>query len=690
MRQPPPIATTTTPPSNYKKILAGIVRAVCPPEIRAPWEWANAKRIMPADSAEPGPFNSDRAPWAKAISAAHTSPHFDFVVAVMGSQMGKTETLFNICGHNFDDTPRPLLWVTPNRKLAESIAKTKLRKMLQGVPTLWAGLAKGKAETITEKIINGARLGFAWAGSPTELASHSVYGALIDERDRMSNDIGGEGDPTEMVKARVSNWVGGTVTSVSTPTVGRAETENIGGVEFWAVSNKSEINSPIWQDWQLGSRHHWAWCCPHCSDYFIPRLDTLFIDPAWSPRDARKNAFICCPRCGGEIKDTEKFKLNQTAIFLSPEQTIEETDPARGGVWIKQDDAAPFGYEARESGAYFIDYHDFVPAEGMTTASFWVSGLCSPWKSFGDRAFNLVQAKRKGEPGVEQSAVNTGAGELYNVSGDAPPWEAVKEKISPYNINVIPYGTQFLTAGVDVQGDGFFIVIRGWGFNRESWLIESTKLHGPTDQEHVWRALFDYLQHGRGGFPIRRVLIDSGFKPGGKNDTHRVYDFCVQHGSWVIPAKGRKTMDKYYKFSPIADKQVGGSPLDLCLINTDFYKSWVHARINWPAGEPGDWHVYQNITDDYCKQVTAESRLTRQNGQFFWVKIRKDNHFFDCEVLATAAAEIEGVSLLAPLPDRPQNTNDQTTQTSTPPTAKTTHVGKKPRRGRRGKGVSAY
>ena len=669
---------------NFKPLQDGLARALSPPPQRWPWQWANQKRIMPPGSPEPGEFNSDRAPWSKAISEAHASPYFNFVVAVMGSQMGKTETLFNICGHNFDDSPRPMLWVTPNRKLAESISKTRLRAMLRGVASLWAGLAKGKMETITEKFINGVRLGFAWAGSPTELASHSVHSALIDERDRMANDIGGEGDPTEMVKARVSNWVGGTVTSVSTPTTGRVEVENIGGMEFFAVGDKDDIHSPIWADFQQGTRHHWAVCCPQCDSYFIPRADYLNIDSTWTPRQARKNAHLVCPQ-GCPIYESDKFQLNKTALFISPDQRIEKIDPVQGGVWVRQAEPAPFGYEQDAEGRYFVAYHGFVPAEGMTTATFWVSGLMTFWKSFGDRAFDLVTARQKGIPTVEQGIINTRFGELYNVAGDAPIWELVKEKQGRYLVNQIPYGVQFLTAGVDVQGSGFFVVIRGWGYNRESWLIESAMVHGPTDQESTWQRLHEHLQHGRGGYPIRRVLIDSGFKPGEKNDSHRVYDFCAKHTPWVVPAKGRKTMDKFYKFSPIADKllAVAGGALDLCLVNTDYFKSWVHARVKWPDGEPGDWHVHAEITDDYCKQVTAESRLTMPNGQFYWVKIRKDNHLFDCEVLATVAAEIEGVSFLQPLPEQSTTTTKTTTNAPPPPAP----APQKRRRGARGRGV---
>ncbi len=648
--------TVTTPAtSNFKRLVTGIVRAIRPAPKRTPWQWADAKRILPPDSPEPGRFNSNRAPWSKAISAAHSSPFFSFVLAVMGAQMGKTETLFNICGHNFDDTPRPLLWITPNRKLAESMSKNRLKKMLRGVKTLWDGLSKGKDETITEKYINGARLGFGWAGSATELASHPAFAALMDERDRMTSNVGGEGDPTVMVQARVSNYIGGTVTSVSTPTTGAVGTREIHGLHFWDLAGKEDVHSPIWKDWQGGTMHHWSWSCPHCNQYFIPRLNLLRIPDDCTAKEAFKSAALICPNqdCGKLIEERHKRVMNDTGIFISPGQQVMEIDQEKGGVWLSQEEDAPQGIEPDARGYFFILFHDMLSTEGQKTASFWVSGLCTPWKTFGDRAASLVSARLDGSPSKEQAVVNTCFGELFNVSGDAPPWQAVKAKQGRYSENEIPLGCQFLTSGVDVGQDIIYGVIRGWGFNKESWLIEKFQLHGPTDQPEIWTKLYQHLENGRGGMPIARVLVDSGYKPGGKTaPVHMVYEFCARHAGWAIPVKGRKTMSKPYAFSDITDKHTKAAQLKLCLVHSDHFKSWVHNRIGWETGVPGDWHVHANITDDYCQQVTAEARLVLSNNQVYWVKLRKDNHFFDCEYYATCAAEIENVSGLQPLPEQ--------------------------------------
>jgi hypothetical protein len=42
-------------------------------------------------------------------------------------------------------------------------------------------------------------------------------------------------------------------------------------------------------------------------------------------------------------------------------------------------------------------------------ASFWVSGLCSPWRSWGEAAKLWIEAARSGEPGRMQAVLNTGS-----------------------------------------------------------------------------------------------------------------------------------------------------------------------------------------------------------------------------------------------------------------------------------------
>jgi phage terminase large subunit GpA-like protein len=68
----------------------------------------------------------------------------------------------------------------------------------------------------------------------------------------------------------------------------------------------------------------------------------------------------------------------------------------------------------------------------------------------------------------------------------------------------------------------------------------------------------------------------------------------------------------------------------------------VHGRIAWPSDQPGAWHLCADATDDFCEQITAESRIVKANGAVIWVRSKKANHYLDCEALNAAAAHLLG------------------------------------------------
>ena len=92
------------------------------------------------------------------------------------------------------------------------------------------------------------------------------------------------------------------------------------------------------------------------------------------------------------------------------------------------------------------------------------------------------------------------------------------------------------------------------------------------------------------------------------------------------------------------DVSVGGKTikrgLQLWHLDSHYFKSFLYARLNPPEGEPDMWHLPHDVTDDYCKQVTAEAPVIKPSGQPVWVRNRKDNHYLDCEYMQIAGAHM--------------------------------------------------
>ena len=196
---------------------ASIIR---PPPPRTAAGWADAERILPPESPEPGPWRSSRIPFFIPIMDAFSDPRYRQITGVCGSQMGKTEAQFCILGHRFDDGPYvPALFIGATEKMVRSISKDRFQKMVHSSRGLSAKLERGRREGIMEKFFSGVRFGFAWAGSPTELASHPAGLVLVDEIDRFQMDVGAEGDPIMLAMARTKNYSNAKIGLFSTPTV---------------------------------------------------------------------------------------------------------------------------------------------------------------------------------------------------------------------------------------------------------------------------------------------------------------------------------------------------------------------------------------------------------------------------------------------------------------------------------------
>lgn len=555
----------------------------------------------------------------------------------MGAQTGKTEGLLNIQGHRLDDNPAPILYVGPTKSMVEKLIEPRFIKMVAAVPSLWDQLARGKASSKSNKQIAGVTVRFAWAGSATELASQDAAIVEVDELDRMKAKVGAEGSPLELAEARLESYPDGFSIVTSTPTEGRVETEtDEHGIERWRVGNSDDIRSPIWRLMQSGTRHEWAWPCPECKKHFVPRFRLLFIPENATPQEAKKAARMTCPHCGAMIENRKKIWMNARGVYLAPGQHIDKDGNVVG------------------------------EAEENDTASFWVSGLCSPWRSWGDRARAYVEAVQSGDVERIRTVINTRFGELYSLGREAPTVDNVKACTASYRAGEVPDGVRIITAFCDVQKRKLVYAVRGWARGMESWLLDHDEIHGETDGADVWLQLAELQERTYNGRRIMRLGIDSGYRPGEKwrRPDNIIYQFCYQRRGWAIATKGHDKLSKPLSPSQI-DVTLSGQKAGLQLwhLDSDFFKCWIHQQLH---AQPGArrWHLPIDITEDYCRQITAEARTLTRTGRVVWERLRRENHYLDCEAGNVAVAYSLGVHR-----QRQKTTAPEVTTPTAPPPA---------------------
>lgn len=639
------------------EMLDRLAEAMTPPPLRSPAEWADANRVEPPGSPEPGDWRSNRTPYCTPIGIAAVSPLWREIAAVMGTQMGKSAGLLNIIGRKLDDDPAPMLYLGPTKSNIDKVFEPQIDRLLRSAKSLWAKTVKGRKAQKLAKIVSGVMLRLGWAGSAAELAAFTAHTALVDELDRMEV-LPGEGDPLTLARARISNYVDGLLLATSTPTEGSVDVEKhpATGIEHWAVADPDDIASPIWKLFQEGTRFEWAVPCPHCFKHFIPRFRLLVWPEGCTPARALREARLTCQRCGGLIEDRWKTWMNGAGVYLAPGQDVEGWNPKVA------DPAQP---DPRNPGP---PLHPMLPGLGTNgvvvgeapeadVATFWVSGLMSPWKTLGQRAAAFIRAVRSRDQEKVRATLNTEFGELYRTRGQAPDWQELKNVCAgTYTLEQVPRGAQILFLTVDVQQDRLVCTVRAWGAEFESWLVWREELWGKTkDGEDersdtslppVWQRLDALAERTFGGMPISAIAVDSGYR------SEQVYAWCRKHANAYATKGASGRISKLYHATDVEVSYRGKrlkSGLKVWAIDDSYFKGWVHDHIAWPQDQPGSWHLPSDIDEDYCKQVVAEQRMRVPSGRSQWIRVHKDNHYLDCEQQQAFLAHVAGVRHLKPV-----------------------------------------
>lgn len=556
----------------------------------------------------------------RAFVEGYRGRRYKRVILVEGAQSGKTEGFLDVIGERLDNRPAPILYCGPSKEFVGDQFEPRLTEMFTQVSSLAMkvlGGVESKKQKKTLKRVAGTRLRLAHAGSSTALKSDQAAIALVDEYDEMLKNVKGQGDPLGLIEARGDTYADFVAGITSTPSVGMVgiETCERTGLEFWKPGEPDEVQSPIWKLWQTGTRHHWCWPCPHCAEYFVPRMQLLDYPTGATAAQAARSTTLVCPRCGGVITDEHKPQMNAGGVMVAP------------GQWI-------------ENGEVQGEPPD------VEDLSLWVSGLCSPFRTFGDRAAKLIAAQATGEAAKIQTATNAQFGECYiERGGDLPTWEILKrDHAMDYELGTVPDAARFITAGIDVQKSRFVFVLRAWGPKATSWLVQHGEIQGDTSQPEVWDDLEEFLRApvGNTGRYIKLAFLDTGFRPGKpfQVPVNRCYEFCRKMRKFVFATKGSsKILVRPLVQSKLEVNKNGGAEkygLDLMRLDPDHWKSFVQERMVWEPTRRGTMHFSKQCDDHYFKQLVAETRVI-QDGKPKWLLLARDNHYLDCEAMAAAA-----------------------------------------------------
>jgi phage terminase large subunit GpA-like protein len=364
-------------------------------------------------------------------------------------------------------------------------------------------------------------------------------------------------------------------------------------------------------------RHHQAaaYRCTHCGELIEQRHQGWMADRGiWVP--ACQQVAEPLPLSDVDIVDRRALALAEDSVRWTPKLTGEvPINPQRGyRVWranTKFEQCTWSNILAR-----FLEVHKH-PEQMKVFANAW---LAEPWRD-----------------AVRSADVDT-----------------VRDRIGVYEAQVVPTRTKVVLGFVDVQLDCLWYVFRAFGPNQESWLIDfgTVEVHGrdhgaALDTLYKWAFYRGWVVSGQApdtatakALRMRAyaIAVDSGAF------TDEVYEFARRGG--VVPTKGRDQADFRVRASQVEGKK-RPDPLTLYHLNTTVFKDRLQRLIQTQPGQPGEWHLHRDTTDEYVAQLTSEHAVReRTKGKARavrrWMKKAEGiaNHLLDCESGVLGLAEI--------------------------------------------------
>ena len=536
-------------------------------------------------------------------------------------QTGGSESGHNIVGYCVDRMPGDVMYVFPDELTARENARDRIIPMITGTPRL-ASYMTGSDDDASALRIKLAHMVIylGWSGSVSRLGNKPIRILIMDEVDKYK-DPKNEATSIDLAEKRTTTWEkrGRKIFKISTPT-----TEN---GNIWRAFNEADVRFVYWVK------------CPHCGEMQLMKLENIGWPNKGTPDEpkfgdvySKRSAWYACEHCGVCWNDADRDRA------------------VRAGRWREQDTG--------------MDMYAYMEAYKPVSVAWHLPAWLSYFVSLSEIASKILRWTQSGELSALKDLKN---------NYEAQPWAEQHEERKEDSILLLcddrPRGVvpgplpdspdvprvACLLAGVDTQKDYFRYVIRAFGYGRRgpTWQVQCGALNTFDDIDEVMRNRV-YTDVSGTEYRVSGIMIDAM-----GDRTAKVYEYCADRKGWAFPWKGEQRMSTPYDLTPLEyypeqsgkKKRIEGG-LTLFRCNTTHYKSDLAQRLLVAPGDPGAYLMHSNERGElkqYAAEMVAE---TWDDEHQCWVNAkRRPNHYWDCEVMALALADIKGVQNI-PLPGR--------------------------------------
>jgi phage terminase large subunit GpA-like protein len=540
----------------------------------------------------PGKWRSDNSPWVREFMATFPDPEVREIAVMCSAQSAKTQTIMVLLMWILKQDPGPTQYVMAAADEVKIFSRTRLHPTIEGTPEV-RKLIIGELG-LTEMQFPGAALLLTGSNSRSKLQSNPKRYLFLDE---VRNYPPGA---YEMVRNRVTAFSSNSkVLTISTP---------------------GATNDHVHRAFLNGDQRRWHFRCPHCGGLHQLIWKNLKWDKDERTRpggrwdfDALADTIRYECECGGVLKDNARTRK---AI-------------ASDGAWVATNPLAP-----------------------RSKVSFTWSKLLPPWvrwRTIVEEFIIAWTALKLGDHVPYQAFINETLGEPWDDQlKEYTDFGHIELRRRDYSLGDNWPEEQARFLSVDVQQDHYRFVVRAFGPLGSSRLVAFGRVD--TDGE------LESLPEKFGVRPVN-VMLDSG------HEAAKVYRLCARNAGWKA-FKGSATewfsgsddagrpMRKLYSRSEadpgLGTREQGRKKIRLYLWSNPGIKDVLASHI---IGMGPEWTLPRDTgpsIDDYLSQISAEKRVERIDGRghshYEWIRIRKANHYWDCECMILVAAMISGVA----------------------------------------------
>lgn len=542
-------------------------------------------------SREYGTYRTERTPHAREIMRCLSDSHpCRRVIAMVASQMFKTQICLNWLGTVIDQSPSNFILSMPTGKLQKRIG-LRFDKVVYDVPVLKEKVAKPKSRDAMNnqdiKEFIGGSLFIVTSGSSANLSEVPAKYAACDEVDRGDEDH--EGSRVKLIEARQTSF-GEDAKSYyySSPTIdGESEIQNL----FKSGTQRESLAECI----------H----CGHAQRLVFENLVKTETDVVYP-----------CVECGGIHKESDKPKMFRDGLWSDPVQESENQSFVANALFL------PYGWKSWAS--LMQDYEE---------------------------AKVLLD---KGDDSEMVVFYNTRLARCWERQKEATNHDVLMARAEDYHLGIIPEDVCYLTAAIDTQADRLEALVIGWGAGLECWVIDYKIMIGDPAETEVWKQAHGLLtqeyEHISGEM---MKIANAKFIDSGGHHTQEVYNFCRKYKSQgFFPIKGSSKPN--YPIIPNRPSnpdfnykgQVLKKAVTLWQIGTDTAKDYLFARWGKTSG-PGAVHFSKDLPEEFYQQIVSEYRTVKYiNGykRSIWEKKKSArNEALDLMVYNLAAAHKLGL-----------------------------------------------